>query len=276
MTKFATMDASFNHNAFAGLAAILLYVASGLWQTRAILRGVQVNSTLLLAAGFTAVLVHGIHVLGLIHTTEGIQLGFFQVSSLIFWVICTVLVVSSLQLPVQNLFALLFPLSALGILCSILFQSRFVPEQHISLQIGWHILLSILAYSVLTIATVQALALALQDNLLRKKHFQGPLRVLPPLQTMEALLFEMLWAGTVLLTLSLVTGFLFFENIREQHLSHKMAFSTLAWLIYAILLWGRAREGWRGRKAIHWTLGGFAALMLAYFGSKFVLELLLS
>jgi len=276
MTKFATMDASFNHNALAGFAAILLYVVSGLWQARAIFRGLQVNSTLLMAAGFVAVLVHGIHVLGLIHTPEGIQLGFFQVSSLIFWVICAVLVVSSLRLPVQNLFALLFPLSAIGILCSILFHSHFVPEQRISVQIGWHILLSILAYSVLTIATVQALALALQDKLLREKHFQGPLRVLPPLQTMEALLFEMLWAGTVLLSLSLVTGFLFFDNIREQHLSHKMAFSTLAWLIYATLLWGRAREGWRGRKALHWTLGGFAALMLAYFGSKFVLELVLS
>lgn len=270
------MDMSLDHNTLTGFAAILLYVASGLWQTRAILRGLQVNSTLLLAAGFTAVLVHGIHVLGLIQSPEGIHLGFFQVSSLIFWVICAVLVVSSLRLPVQNLFTLLFPLSALGILCSILFRSHFVPEQHISQQIGWHILLSILAYSVLTIATVQALALALQDRLLRGKHFQGPLRVLPPLQTMEALLFEMLWAGTTLLTLSLVTGFLFFDNIREQHLSHKMAFSTLAWLIYAILLWGRTREGWRGRKALHWTLGGFTALMLAYFGSKFVLEFILA
>lgn len=86
----------------------------------------------------------------------------------------------------------------------------------------------------------------------------------------------MLWAGTVLLTLSLATGFLFFDNIREQHLAHKMAFSTLAWLIYGILLWGRVRLGWRGRKAIHWTLGGFVALLLAYFGSKFVLELILA
>lgn len=269
------MDAPLNHNTLAGLAAILLYVGSGLWQGRAILRGVQVNRGALLASGLVAILLHGFHVLNLIHTSAGIQLGFFQVSSLIFWVICVVLVVSSLRLPVQNLFALLFPLSALGIFCSMAFHSSFVPEAQISLQIGWHILLSLLAYSVLTIATVQALALALQDKLLREKHFQGPLRVLPPLQTMEALLFEMLWAGTVLLTLSLLTGFLFFDNIRSQHLAHKMAFSTLAWLAYAILLWGRAREGWRGRKAIHWTLGGFVALMLAYFGSKLVLELIL-
>ena len=64
----------------------------------------------------------------------------------------------------------------------------------------------------------------------------------------------------------------FFDNIREQHLAHKMAFSTLAWLAYAILLWGRAREGWRGRKALRWTFAGYALLGLSYFGSKLILE----
>ncbi len=259
-----------------GFAAILLYLTCSLWQGRAIFRGIPVNITVLLSLGFAAAFFHGIHVLGLIHTPVGINLGFFQVSSLIFWVVCAVLVVSSLRIPVQNLFALLFPFSAFSILCSLLFKSGFVPEQHISVKIGWHILLSILAYSLLTIAAMQALALALQNKLLRQKRFQGALRVLPPLQTMEILLFEMLWAGTVLLTFSLITGFLFFDSIRGQHLSHKMAFSTLAWLIYATLLWGRAQRGWRGKQAIHWTLGGFVALMLAYFGSKFVLELILA
>jgi len=276
MTKSAAMDDTFSLQHSSGIAALLLYLAIGLWQGSAMMRGQQVNRPLLLALAFGAILLHGIHVLGLIHTAAGIDLGFFQVSSLIFWVICAVLAISSLRLPVENLFALIFPLSSLGILCSINLHSGFVPETHITARIGWHILLSLLAYSVLTIATVQAIALAWQDRLLRQKRFQGLLRVLPPLQTMEALLFEMLWAGTVLLTLSLLTGFLFFDNIHQQHLAHKMAFSTLAWLAYAILLWGRSRLGWRGRKAIHWTLGGFVALMLAYFGSKFVLELILA
>lgn len=268
------MEISYPH--LSGLLAILLYLGLGLWQGAAMLRGEAVRKAWLLAPALLALLLHGISVLALIHTPAGIDLGFFHVSSLIFWVVCAVLVVSSWRLPVQNLFALLFPLSALGISCSLLFRSHFVPESQISVAIGWHILLSILAYSVLTIGAVQALALGLQDRLLRQKQFQGLLRVLPPLQTMEHLLFEMLWAGTVLLTLSLASGFLFFDNIREQHLAHKMAFSTMAWLIYAILLWGRAQRGWRGRRAIHWTLGGFVALMLAYFGSKLVLELILA
>jgi len=99
---------------------------------------------------------------------------------------------------------------------------------------------------------------------------------LPPLQTMEALLFEMLWAGTVLLGLSIITGLLFFEDLRSQHLIHKMFFSLIALLVYCTLLWGRHFHGWRGKKAIRWTLGGFVALMLAYFGTKLVLELILA
>jgi len=268
------METSLTH--ITGFAALILYIGVSFWQGRALTKGQQVNRVPLLAIAAFAICLHGYSLLQVIYTTSGINLGFFQVSSLIFWVMCTVLLVSSLRIPVENLFALLFPFTAISIFASFYFHSRFVPEQHISSEIGWHILLSILAYSILSIAAIQALALALQDKLLRERKFQGVLNTLPPLQTMEALLFEMLWAGTLLLTLSLGSGFLFFDNIRAQHLAHKMAFSSMAWLTYVILLWGRTTQGWRGKKAIYWTLGGFVALMLAYFGSKFVLELILA
>lgn len=259
-----------------GLAALFIYLGLALWQIRALSRGMETNKAVLQFTAMLALTLHGYSVVSLIHTDMGINLAFFQVSSLIFWVISVVLVVSSLRIPVHNLGVFIFPLAALSIACSLSFRSHYTPEQHISKEIGWHILLSILAYSILTIAAIQAIALSIQDQLLREKKFRGPLAALPPLQVMEAFLFEMLWAGSVLLTLSLGTGFLFFENVREQHLSHKMAFSSVAWLIYAILLWGRTTRGWRGRKAIYWTLGGFLSLMLAYFGSKLVLELILA
>jgi ABC-type uncharacterized transport system permease subunit len=268
------METSLTH--ITGFSAFAIYIASSAWQGRSLAQGRQVNKTVLRLLATLAICLHGYSVLHIVHTAAGINLGFFQVSSLIFWVMCTVVVVSSFRIPVENLFAFLFPLSAISIFNSFYFHSSFVPENHISTEIGWHILLSILAYSLLSIAAIQALALSLQDRLLRERKFQGVLNTLPPLQTMEALLFQMLWAGTLLLTLSLCTGFLFFDNIRAQHLSHKMAFSSIAWLSYVILLWGRSTQGWRGRKAIHWTLGGFVALMLAYFGSKFVLEFILA
>jgi ABC-type uncharacterized transport system permease subunit len=93
---------------------------------------------------------------------------------------------------------------------------------------------------------------------------------------MESLLFQMIATGYALLTLALVTGILFLEDIFAQHLVHKTVLSIIAWLVFGILLWGRWRFGWRGRVAIRWTIGGFIFLMLAYFGSKFVLELVLN
>ena len=93
---------------------------------------------------------------------------------------------------------------------------------------------------------------------------------------MESLLFQMIATGFALLTLALVTGFLFLEDIFAQHLVHKTTLSIIAWFVFGILLWGRWRFGWRGQTALRWTIGGFIFLMLAYFGSKFVLELVLN
>jgi ABC-type uncharacterized transport system permease subunit len=271
-----TLLLHFSAHALSGFGAIVLYLGITAWQGRGLLRGERVPKTRLRVLSAIAIALHGHSVLDVLITPAGLNLGFFQVSSLIFWVVCVVLLISSLRLPVESLFVLHFPLSALSVFCSLHFHSGFTPEHHLSHEIGWHILLSILAYSVLTIAAIQALALTLQDKLLRERRFQGPLAALPPLQTMEALLFEMLWAGTVLLTLSLGTGFMFFDNIRAQNLVPKMAFASIAWLIYVLLLWGRTTHGLRGKQAIRWTLGGFIALMLAYFGSKFVTELILA
>jgi ABC-type uncharacterized transport system permease subunit len=103
------------------------------------------------------------------------------------------------------------------------------------------------------------------------------LRSLPPLLTMERLLFRMLGAGFLLLTLTLGTGMVFSEELSGQPLqfNHKVVFGILAWVIFAALLGGRQVYGWRGRVALRWTLAGFLALVLAYIGSKFVLEVIL-
>ena len=93
---------------------------------------------------------------------------------------------------------------------------------------------------------------------------------------MENLLFDTIVTGFICLSLSLVSGMMFLENMFAQQLAHKTVLSILAWIVFAILLLGRWQLGWRGRTAIRWTLGGFISLMLAYFGSKFVLEVLLA
>ena len=224
-----------------------------------------------------AITALGFHALGgysTLFTDSGMDLGFFKVGSLIFWVMNLLVLISGLRKPLHTLFIFLFPLSAFAILMATFGESTGTTEM--DNQILTHVLLSILAYSLLIIATLQALVLAFQNYQLKHKHPTGLIRLLPPLQTMEALLFELLWAGQILLTLSIITGFVFIENLFAQHLVHKTVLSILAWFIYAILLWGHTRLGWRGTTAVRWALGGFAALMLAYFGSKFVLEIVLT
>ncbi len=258
----------------AGILAMLLYTGIAFWQWRQWQRNIPLHRHRLLSAAVVALCAHGLSVYSLIDTPSGFHFGFFRVSSLIFWVIGVTVVISSLKLPVESLLMPLFFGSAISIGCSLFIHSPYQPHT-LSYPIAGHILLSILAYSMLTIACVQAAALAVQDHLLRQKKWLRVMAALPPLQTMESLLFEMLWAGTLLLAMSITTGLLFFDNLHSQHLMHKMFFSLIALCVYSTLLWGRTIHGWRGRTAIRWTIGGFIALMLAYFGTKLVLELVL-
>jgi ABC-type uncharacterized transport system permease subunit len=122
------------------------------------------------------------------------------------------------------------------------------------------------------IGTFQALLLAIQDKFLKTKQVSKIIDILPPLQIMEQLLINIIVIGFFLLSLSLATGIVFIYDIFEQHLTHKTVLSILAWIIYAILLWGRWSFGWRGKRIINWVLGGFLTLLLAYVGSKFALE----
>ena len=117
--------------------------------------------------------------------------------------------------------------------------------------------------------------LYLQERRLRARRPGRLTRVLPPLQLQESLLVQLIGLGFFLLSLSLVTGWAFVEDVLGQHLAHKTVLAMLGWLVFAIVLVGRWRHGWRGRTLVRWTLGGVGVLMLAYFGAKLVLEVFL-
>lgn len=144
-----------------------------------------------------------------------------------------------------------------------------------SWEIAVHIVLSTLAYALLTVAVALAVALTLLDRRLRSRRGLGWLRFLPSVEALEAATFHALAAGFAVLTLALFSGFVFVDDLFAQHLVHKTVLSCLAWVVFAVLLFGRWRFGWRGRTATTWTLSGFALLGLAYFGSKIVLESIL-
>ena len=119
-------------------------------------------------------------------------------------------------------------------------------------------------------------ALRIQDHQLREGHIRGIMRLFPPVQVMETMLFEAIWVGEILLTIAIASGFFYVDNLFAQHLAHKTLLSCLAWIVFGTLLWGRHFRGWRGSNAIRWTLAGFLLLMLAYFGSKLVRAFLLA
>lgn len=207
---------------------------------------------------------------------DGLSLGFFNAASLIGWQIVLVLLLASLRLPVENLGIPLLPLAALGAGVSRLFPNPQTGIETVGRPwLDLHIVLSILAFSLLAMAVAQSAVLAIQDRFLRRHNPVALTRVLPSIQTMEELLFQMVALGFLLLSLALFSGMLFVNDFFAQHLIHKTVLSIIAWLIFGLLLWGRWRYGWRGRVATRWTMGGGVALTLAYFGSKLVLEVML-
>ena len=205
----------------------------------------------------------------------GFNFNFFNTASLVSLLVVLLLLTTSLNKPVEKLGIALFPIAALMLGLEISIPSKPYILQNYNWQMTTHILTSIIAFSLLNIAAFQAILLAIQDRQLKRRHPQRLIQSLPPLQTMESLLFQMIAAGLAFLSVSLISGVIFIEDLFAQHLAHKTVLSILAWLIFSGLLAGRIRYGWRGQTAINWTLIGFVALLLAYFGSKLVLEIIL-
>lgn len=264
-------------NSILGTIAVILYITAGWILARRLSNQVPHISSqrnpvtlALIAAVFHAIVLYQ----GLF-TLEGINFGFFNAVSLLSWLIALFLIIASYTKPIENLGIAIFPLAGVAIILTLAFPSEHLLSPEDVTMLEAHILISIIAYSFLSIAAVQAILLAIQDKHLHNKHPGGFIRALPPLQTMETLMFQMIGMGFILQSFSLISGFIFLENMFAQHLVHKTILSLLAWAIFAILLWGRWRFGWRGKIAIRWTLGGFASLFLAYLGSKLVLEIML-
>jgi ABC-type uncharacterized transport system permease subunit len=221
----------------------------------------------------------------------GLRFGFGQALSVTLWIAVLIYWIESLYVNLEGMQALVLPIAAVSVLLPGLFPGLESPAYASSTGFRAHLLLAMLAYSLFTIGALHALLMALLE---RKLHggrrdggaadgpgpggaLAGPLASLPPLLTLERLLFRILAAGFVLLTLTLATGVVFSEELfgRPLRVNHKTVFAILSWLIFGGLLAGRWRYGWRGRKALRWTLAGFVALLLAYVGSRFVLEVIL-
>ncbi|MCB1699619.1 MAG: cytochrome c biogenesis protein CcsA [Pseudomonadales bacterium] len=255
--------------------AALLYLAATALQLLHIFQHKQQSDRWFIGLAVAALLCHAGVVWLSIFPGGGIELGFYKVSALIFLAINIVCIASLARRPLQNLLVALFPLSALAVVVSTYAPESAPIRTDLPAGILLHIGSSILAYAVLTLAAAQAALLAVQDHHLKHRRTRGLVQILPPLQLMETMLFELLWVGEILLTVAILSGFVFLDDIFAQHLVHKTVLTLGAWLLLAVLLWGHYQLGWRSKTAVRLTLTGFALLVLAYFGTKLVLELVL-
>jgi len=142
-----------------------------------------------------------------------------------------------------------------------------------------HVNVAILSYSFLTIGAILSIFILLfEKNLITKNKILSNLTTSFSLLSIENFLFKIYWFGFILLSLTLLSGILFSNEIfgATSIWNHKFIFSILAWLAYAAMLLGRIKYGWRGKKAVFISLIAFIFLFLAYFGTKFVLEILLN
>ncbi|MRI34529.1 hypothetical protein EOPP23_16200 [Endozoicomonas sp. OPT23] len=208
-----------------------------------------------------------------IHVPTGINLSIINIGSLITLMVTLVLLLSSLKKPAESLLMAIIPFTIVWVLAVWL-----VPYTHVfaapAIMVA-HVLLSVLAYGLLMVAMFQALLLAYQESQLRQHNQRKLLKALPPLLTMEKLLFEFLLVGVILLTLSLVTGFIHIDNMFAKEMLHKTILSMVAWILFTTLLIGHWLNGWRGRKAMRWTVSGFVLLLIAYFGWRTVVDFII-
>lgn len=256
-------------------ALIYILVAADYW------RGIKTSASgkslrwhsVMIAVGLV---LHGWLLYGSLFSA-GLNLGFSNALSAIFWLTVLIYWLTDLKHHLYSLQAFVLPPAAFFVLLQ-----KLLPESHLLPYADQpifmaHLVIAMLAYSLFTFAALHALLMAAAERNLHQKPALIRLPDFPPLIIMETLLFRVITIGFVLLTCTLISGILFSEQLFHQPMkfNHKNVFAMLSWLIFGGLLLGRFTYGWRGRTAIRWTLSGFVLLFLAYVGSKFVLEILL-
>lgn len=261
---------------------IYLAVAADFWRTaKASVNAMPLNTDALkLHSAMIALglMLHGWLLYRDIFSVGSVNLGFYFALSAIFWLTALIYWLANLKHQLHSLQAFILPPAALFVLLpAFAIKNYYLPTEHEGLLMS-HIGIAILAYSLFTFAALHALLMTIAERSLHNKPTFIKLPSFPPLMVMESLLFKVITLGFILLTITLLSGMLFSEQIfgKPLQLNHKTVFSIASWVIYGWLLYGRFQYGWRGIKAIRWTLIGFVLLLLAYVGSKFILQVLLN
>lgn len=252
-----------------------MYLGAGVWLLLGAINknpaahGKHVAGLALAAIGWFA---HGYALCESVFRGPALALSVTDSASIIGWVVATIAILIAIRRIRFDLISGCLLIAA-GITGAVTNDSTrdFALNDH-----GWeittHVIVAIIAYALITIGAVLAVALSLLDRRLRKHKPLGILSSLPSVEALESGMFQALIVGFILLSFALFSGFIFVENLFTQHLAHKVILSCIAWLVLATLFFGRWRFGWRGQFAAKWAISGYVLLVLAYFGSKIVLE----
>ncbi|MGH8772651.1 MAG: cytochrome C assembly family protein, partial [Burkholderiales bacterium] len=221
--------------------------------------------------------LHAVLLYSSIATPAGFDLGVANSVSAIAWMTALMYWLGGLWYPLATLHRLVALLAAVCALFPLILPAGAPIPVSERFAFKIHLVIAILAYGLFTIAALQALLMTLMERRLHGHELTAGMHHMPPLLTMEKFLFQIIAAGFLLLTLTLLSGMVFSEELfgRPLAFTHKVVFAIVSWLIFAVLLAGRFVYGWRGKTALRWVLAGFVALVLAYLGSKFVLEIIL-
>lgn len=257
------------------IICIVLYLTAAAWVGSRLFHHQGPNPKLTAIPAFLALTAH-LYLLSLdIILGDGANMSMINVASLIAWLVTLTLTLASFSFSTAILMPVVFSFSAIVVIISLV-----VPDvQSIQLEMQpaliIHITLALFAYGCLSIAVLYALQLAYINNRLKLKKTAILHSSLPPLMTVETIFFKLLLAGTVLLALSLVSGFVFLDNMLAKEQAHKTVLSIIAWLVFFVTTVGHQKWGWRGRPVLSATFVGAFLLTLAYFGSRFVREVII-
>jgi len=267
------------------LLAALAYASLGVAVWRPIARASQAPAASVLGRTclLGTIVLHGIGLVSAVIAPTGLRLGWMLALSAAMWLGMIVFWIENFLLRLDSLLPLLLPTGALvSLLAAIFPQGYLVPHAHND-WLRAHLLIAMTAYGLITVAALHAILMMVLDRHLHRPAatdsgmMARAMAAMPPLLTLEQLLFRLIWIGFCVLTLTVITGIVVSMRLSGYPLpfDHKTVFTLLSWVIFGVLLLGRHLRGWRGRTALRWTIAGFAFLLLSYTGSRFVLEVIL-
>ncbi len=226
--------------------------------------------------GILATGLHLVYAYFFSFSNHALDFSLSSMAVLISGLLCFIYVLGGLSLPIRRLGVMMFPLTIICLLFAQVWGKESIFLNNMSVAASAHIIVSILAYCLLAIASVQAILYVYQEKQIKSHATPAMLMALPPLQTMEVLLFRLVLSGFVLLTLTLLSGAMFSKEIFDKpfEFNHHTILALIGWCVFAILLIKRAVQGLRGSQAVYWTIGGFLIIQLGYFGTKIVSETL--